>query len=83
MDTYKVIVIIDPKKPRFNKTYTCQGHKSVPDSGHVMLTLADERRVFISNQYNLEFDDGWFRIELKKQKELVGADAPIDHGLNK
>ena len=74
---YKAKVIKYP----FNKTYTCKGHSFLPNQC-TMLILVTEERVFIPNKYIIEFDDGWFKMELSKAKKESQGKAVIAHGVN-
>jgi hypothetical protein len=74
---YKVKVIKFP----FNKTYKCKGHIGLKEIQCTMLILENEERVFVPNKYIIEFDDGWFKMELNKVKKESQGKAVIDHGL--
>ena len=45
-----------------------------------MLILENEERIFIPNKYIIEFDDGWFKMELQKVKQDSQGKAVINHG---
>jgi len=74
---YKAKVI----KPLFNKTYKCKGHTVLKDIQCTMLILENEERVFIPNKYIIEFDDGWFKMELQNVKQDSQGKANIKHGI--
>lgn len=74
---YKAKVIKFP----FNKTYKCKGHTTIKDNKCTMLILENEERVFIPNRYIIEFDDGWFKMELQNVKEQSNGQATVNHGL--
>lgn len=65
----------------FNKTYKCKGHTIIKDNNCTMLILENEERVFIPNTYIIEFDDGWFKMELQKAKTDSQGKAIVNHGL--
>jgi hypothetical protein len=73
---YKAKVIKFP----FNKTYNCKGHTLV-NNGCTMLILEDEQRVFVPPKYIIEFDDGWFKMELQNVKKESQGKAVVEHGL--
>ena len=73
---YKAKIIKFP----FNKTYKCKGH-TITDNQCTMLILENEKRVFIPNRYIIEFDDGWFKMELQKVKEQSNGQAVVNHNL--
>ena len=74
---YKAKIIKFP----FNKTYTCKGHTILKDIHSTMLILENEERVFIPNKYIIEFDDGWFKMELQNVKKDSQGKAVINHNL--
>lgn len=74
---YKAKVIKWP----FNKTYKCKGHTIIPQNNCTMLILENEDRVFIPNKYIIEFDDGWFKMELQKVKQDSQGKATVEHDL--
>lgn len=76
---YKAKIIKFP----FSKTYKCKGHVILKDNNCTMLVLEDEKRVFIPNRYIIEFDEGWFKMELKKAEKESQGKAKINHGLKK
>jgi hypothetical protein len=63
----------------FPKTYKCKGHKII-ENGCTMLILENEERVFIPNKYIIEFDDGWFKLELQNVKNESQGKAIVNHG---
>ena len=71
------------KKFPFDKKYTCKGHVLIPENSCVMLVLENEKRVFIPNRYIIEFDDGWFKMELAKTRNESHGNASVTHGLDK
>ncbi len=74
---YKAKVIKFP----FSKTYKCKGHTIIKENLCTMLMLENEKRVFIPNKYIIEFDDGWFKMELEKVKKDSQGKAVVNHGL--
>ena len=74
---YKAKVLTFP----FPKTYKCKGHKIIPENKCTMLILENEERVFIPNKYIIEFDDGWFKLELQNVKKDSQGKAVVNHGL--
>ena len=65
----------------FNKKYKCKGHVNIKEINTTMLILENEKRVFIPNKYIIEFDEGWFRLELQRVKEESNNKVEIHHGL--
>lgn len=76
---YKAKVIKWP----FNKTYMCKGHRILNENGCTLLILEHEERVFIPGKYIIEFDDGWFRMELQNVKNDSQEKAVVNHGLRR
>ncbi len=74
---YKAKIIKFP----FNKTYKCKGHTIIKDIQCTMLILDNEERVFIPNKYIIEFDDGWFKMELNNVKKDSQGKAEVFNGL--
>ena len=68
------------KKWPFDKKYKCKGHIVLKDLRCTMLILENEERIFIPNRYIIEFDDGWFKLELNKVKEESQGKAVVNHG---
>lgn len=75
---YTAKVIIFP----FNKTYKCKGHVLLSDINSVMLILENEKRVFVPNKYIIEFNEDWFKMELKNTKKDSLNQADVIHGAN-
>jgi hypothetical protein len=73
---YKAKVIKWP----FNKTYKCKGH-TIIENKNVMLILENEERVFVPSTYIIEFDDGWFKMELAKVNQESQGKAQVNHGV--
>ena len=70
------------KVGRFKKYNNVKGHTFIQGTSTVMLILADERRVMVpTNKYILEFDDGWFKMELNKVQQESAGKAEVNHGL--
>ncbi len=70
------------KKFPFNKIYKCKGHTFVQGTSTMMLILENEERVMIpTNKYIIEFDDGWFKMELQKVKKDSQGKAVVNHDL--
>ena len=65
----------------FNKKYKCKGHTIIKDNNCTMLILENEERVFVPNKYIIEFDDGWFKLELQKVKQESQGKAVVNHNL--
>ena len=64
-----------------NKKYKCKGHTMIKEINCTMLILENEERVFIPNRFIIEFDDGWFRMELQKNQKDSQGQTVINHGL--
>jgi len=73
---YKAKVIKWP----FNKTYICKGHKIIGNR-NTMLILENENRVFIPETYIIEFDQGWFKMEMEAAKAESQGKAEIKSGV--
>jgi hypothetical protein len=64
----------------FNKKYKCKGHVLLKENNTTLLILENEERVMIPNKYIIEFDDGWFKMELQNVKKDSNGQANLNHG---
>lgn len=72
------------KKFPFDKKYKCKGHTFIQNTQTIMLILENEKRIMIpTNKYIIEFDDGWFKMELEKVKKDSQGKVIINHDLKK